>query len=391
MLRNGGLRDVIGRIRHGSKRNVFDEFRPLTDRPPAQGAGRSEALANTINWVLPQFTAGSGGHTTAVRFLTMLAERGYVCRVVIDSGAWFGTAEEVRTRLEAFFGLSDTEVFVGVDTAPPCFAAIATGWEQAYAVRNLTMVHERFYFVQDFEPWFFARGSVYGFAEETYRFGFTGITAGRWLAEKLRAEYGMTCHPIGFSYDRHLYRPGIHKHVGHRVFFYTRPSTERRAFELGLLALGQLCSNMPDTTVVFAGFDLSRFVVPFAHESHGVLSPQRLADLFRTCDLALVLSMTNLSLMPLELMGSAVPVVSNSGPWTEWLLHQDYAMLAHASISTLADAMQSLLLDDTQRARLGAAGLAFAESTSWSREGDAMAAALATRGCVPVSMASASQ
>ena len=172
--------------------------------------------------------------------------------------------------------------------------------------------------MQDFEPWFHSHGSDYQFAQDTYSFGFTGLTARSWLASKLRAGYGMACHPVGFSCDKSLYRPGPHPgHAGRRVFFYARPSTERRGFELGMLALDRLCRTVPGVTVVFAGEDLSKYVIPFAHESMGSVSVDRLPAIYRSCDLALVISMTNLSLLPLELMACGVPVVSTCGPWAE--------------------------------------------------------------------------
>lgn len=385
MLRDNGLGEVITRLFKGQKRNVFSHFAFLSQQETAASSTRLDVSPNTVNWVIPAFAAGSGGHINSLRFIAMLVERGYLCRIIVDAGPWIGSSKEVGIRLRKAFGPVDAEVHVGVKTAPASFAAVATGWEQAHSVRNAMKARERFYFVQDFEPWFCAHGSEYHFAEDTYRFGFTGITAGNWLAVKLRSEYGMTCYPTGFSYDKQVYGPGPRTpHVGHRVFFYARPSTERRGFELGLLALNRLCAMVPDVTVVFAGADLSRYTIPFRHESLGSVSVGQLPELYRSCDIALVISMTNLSLLPLELMACGIPVVSNAGPWTEWLLQRSSVVLAETNVPALSDAMHSVLTDEAERIRVGAAGMAFAATTSWEREGDAMAAALASRGCVPM-------
>ena len=392
MARAGGLQEVVRRVRHGSKQDIFAKFEFLRGEVVASGSGATAASSNTVNWVLPAFTAGSGGHINALRFLGMLTERGYDCRIVVDAGPWFGSAADVTSRLQNFFGVTGIPVHVGVATAPAAFAVIATGWQQAHAVRNAMPARERFYFVQDFEPWFYARGSEFAFAEETYRFGFTGITAGTWLSDKLRSEYGMTCYPVGFSYDKAVYRPGPTRPRGRRrVFFYARPSTERRAFEMGLLAFDRLCAAMPEVMPVFAGFDLSAFVIPFEHESWGVLEVAALPDLYRSCDLALVISLTNLSLLPLELMACGTPVVSNNGPWTEWLLDGHNAALADANPVALASAMQLLLRSEPERLRRVADGIAFARTTSWGAAGDEMALALASRGCLPCRRDSASK
>ena len=384
MLRSEGPKAVVARMRHGKRRDIVDHFGLLKQADPARTARDGEAAPNTINWVITPFSAGVGGHINSMRFIAMLSARGYKVCIVVDAGSWMGTSQEVGEQLQAMFGPIDAQVVRGARNAPLSYAAVATGWEQAYAVRNVLVARERFYFVQDFEPWFHAHGSEYQFAEDTYSFGFTGLTAGNWLASKLRAEYGMTCHPVGFSYDKGLYRAGPHPgHAGHRVFFYARPSTERRGFELGLLALDRLCRAVAGVTVVFAGADLSKYVIPFAHESLGSVSVKRLPALYRSCDLALVISMTNLSLLPLELMACGIPVVATAGPWAEWLLNKQNAVLAEPNVAALSDAMVTLLNDGAERARLAVAGMSFAMTTSWEREGDAMAVALASKGCVP--------
>jgi glycosyltransferase involved in cell wall biosynthesis len=95
---------------------------------------------------------------------------------------------------------------------------------------------------------------------------------------------------------------------------------------------------------------------------------RELGALYRSCDVALVLSHTNVSLLPLELMACGCAVVSNSGPNVEWLLTEETAQLADASPGALADAVLALLRDDELRARRAAAGLAFAEQTDWGAE-----------------------
>ncbi len=111
------------------------------------------------------------------------------------------------------------------------------------------------------------KGAITFFAEETYRFGFYGITAGEWLKEKLTSEYGMQCESFGFSYDKDLYTFRKREADGvKRVFFYARPPTERRGFELGMMALNKLCEKYPETEIVFAGWDISNYEIPFKHK-----------------------------------------------------------------------------------------------------------------------------
>ena len=49
----------------------------------------------------------------------------------------------------------------------------------------------RLYFIQDFEPYFYGRGSMYSLAEDSYRFGFRCIALGQMVAGTLRSEVGI--------------------------------------------------------------------------------------------------------------------------------------------------------------------------------------------------------
>lgn len=83
---------------------------------------------------------------------------------------------------------------------------VATAWTTAYYVRRFNNTISKFYFVQDFEPYFYAHGSEYEFAENTYKMGFRGITAGDWLKDVMRNDYGMTADSFLFSYDDKIYQ-----------------------------------------------------------------------------------------------------------------------------------------------------------------------------------------
>ena len=93
-----------------------------------------------------------------------------------------------------------------------------------------------------------------------------------------------------------------------------------------------------------------------------------LAALYRGCSVGLVLSHTNLSLLPVELMACGCAVVSNSGPNVEWLLTDAFAQLARPTPEHLADAIVELLSNEQLRSKKAAAGIAFAEQTDWETE-----------------------
>jgi O-antigen biosynthesis protein len=271
-------------------------------------------------------------------------------------------------------------VYLGMENAPPAYYTVATAWMTAYEVRRFHPTVHRCYFVQDFEPYFYPVGSMSTLCEATYGFGFFGITAGDWLASKLSEGYGMRTSAVGFSCDHQIYRPLPRTDMRPRVLFYGRPSTERRAFELGLLALHSVCEARPEIEVVFVGGRLDDYELPFRHRCEGMLDFHGLATLYSECDAAVVLSMTNASLLPLELMACGVPVISNRAPCTAWLLNDEIAQLAEPTVEGIAGAVTAVMDDPERRTQLKDAGLRAASRTSWDEEGRRMADALRSLG-----------
>jgi glycosyltransferase involved in cell wall biosynthesis len=370
----------LRRRRERTQQQLFARHDPIgfysfvLQQPIGTPVAREDVAPATVNWFVPPFGYGSGGHLNIIRFVRQLERQGYTCRIVIVGEPRPQDAETARSQIQAWFFPIDAAVYLDPAEAPPCRVAMATSWTTAYTVRDFQACVHRAYFVQDFEPWFYATGSEAAFAEQTYRFGFHGITAGTWLRDKLAQDYGMTTNAVGFSYDHDRYYPRPRRDPDTRhVFFYARPPTPRRAFEMGLLVLKEVTRQLPDVQVIFAGWDVSNYEIPFEHLNAGVLKLDDLPDLYSQCDVGLVLSFSNLSLLPLELMACGTPVVSNRGPYTEWLLDDDNAKLADADVEALAAAVVNLLQDPEEHARIRANALATARATDWEQEALRMA------------------
>jgi len=327
-----------------------------------------QAGANSINWFVPIWQSGSGGLLNIFRLINHLGDEGFDSRIVIVGAPASMTSQSVADRISEQYFPVKAGVYVGAAVAPAARFSVATLWTTAYTVRNFLSTEHKCYFVQDFEPWFYPAGTEYALAEDTYRFGFFGITAGRWLSEKLASEYGMRTVAMGFSAEAR-YRPmSVSKQEGYRIFFYARPSTPRRGFELGLMALRQVAERLPGMQVVCAGEDISRYEVPFDHVNAGNLQLDELPGVYNECDAALILSFSNASLLPLEVMACGTPVVCNRGANNEWLVGHDNCFLAAPTVDDLAAALCQVLQDRSLREGLRKQGLALAASTSWAEE-----------------------
>ncbi len=272
-----------------------------------------------IAWVMSPPGETSGGHQNLFRFIDFAEKAGHKCTVYFydsDPAAQdISVVQSMLTESKSYPNITaeirvyDRDAGVHAGTQ----ALFATGWETAYPVFLDKSPARRFYFVQDFEPGFYPLGTESLLAENTYRFGFHGITAGGWLSHKLSTEYGMSADSFDFAVDKTHYSV---TNTGRReeVFFYARPVTPRRAFEFGLLALKDFSEMRPDVTINLGGWDVSSWSIPFKYTNLAAMDITELNDVYNRCAAGVVLSLSNMSLLPLELMSSGVTPVVNDGP-----------------------------------------------------------------------------
>jgi hypothetical protein len=303
---------------------------------------RKEPLKVT-NWVISP-PAGGGGHQNMFRFIEHLDKNGYTNNVYLYSAVDPMPLGEAKSNVSKYATLSNTTFHYYKRGSRMADADIifATGWETAYPVFNEKTDAKKFYFVQDFEPYFYSIGTEYILAENTYHFGFQGITAGNWLSKKLSADYGMKCDSYDFGAEKSLY---TFTNSGQRkeIFFYARPVTERRAFDLGIMTLEIFHELHPDYTINLAGWDVSTYDVPFPYVNHKALRLEDLSDLYNRCATGLVLSLTNMSLLPLELLSCGVIPVVNDGDNNRDVSNNPFISYAQPSPVSLAKAMSDVV------------------------------------------------
>lgn len=327
-------------------RDAIDAFKVDAQRKGLTITSQNDVV---IGWVMPPPSAGSGGHQNMFRFIKFAEVAGYKCQIyfylngesVFDETSvkemmrQSGNYPEVAATMEMFE--RDLHSLKQVD------ALFASSWETAYAVHLAESDAKKLYFVQDYEPLFYPAGSRSILAEKTYDFGFTALTAGAWLAEKLRSEHDMETYSFDFAIDRNNYfvtNPSRRD----EIFFYARPSTERRGYELGILALWEVMRERPNTVVHFAGETVKREDVPFNFVTHGTLTLTKLRELYNRCGGALVISTTNMSLLPLELLACGVVPVVNQGENNSMVTSNEN--IAYVEESPLA--MAAALIDTIQ-------------------------------------------
>jgi hypothetical protein len=330
-----------------------------------------------VGWVMSPPGANSGGHQNIFRFIRFLELAGHEVRIYLYSASDPTSVDEARERVSSSTSYPDVaasiEVYPESGIPADVDALFATGWETAYRSYRDESDARRFYFVQDFEPLFYPTGSETILAENTYRFGFIGITAGDWLATKLRDEYGMTTSSFPFGAEGANYSlTTTTRRTG--VFFYARPETPRRGFELGAMALDLFARERPECPIILAGQDLRGTPLGFDYENPGNMQVSELNAVYNRCAAGLVLSLTNMSLLPLELLAAGVIPVVNDAPNNRLVSDNAYIDYASANPRALAEHLIAILdrADQEHYATLAAASVV---DTTWEAAGERFMAA----------------
>lgn len=339
--------------------------------PPAWSVAPAVVRDRPIRtaWIMHPPGESSGGHQNIFRFIDFLERAGHEATVYLyhsaDHAIDAGYLESL-IRSSPSFPSVKARFKVYDQVSPDTDAIFATGWETAYPAYLDPSPAKRFYFVQDFEPAFYPVGTEHVFAENTYRFGFHGITAGGWLASKLSSDYGMRADAYGFAADLHNYS---YSNAARRndLFFYARPVTARRGFEFGALAFEEVARQRPEVTLHFAGWDVSDYDLPYEYVNHGAMRVTELNQLYNQCAAALVLSLTNMSLLPLELLASGVIPVINAGPNNAMVSDNPFLRYCELTPKAVARSLLDVLDRDDQaeharRAALSVAGLSWEAS-----------------------------
>jgi glycosyltransferase involved in cell wall biosynthesis len=329
----------------------------------------------TINWIVRAPIAGTGGgYWTIFRLANALGGSGHKVRVYVEPSAHLEgkSRGEILAFVAANFGPLRVEIEVGHDHVLPADVAIATNWPTAYTVAQLPGALFKFYFVQDFEPEFYAEDDpLYRKAAGTYELPLQIVTIGRSLARRMETYAERPTTSIDFAVDSeifHVTTPPDARPGPARVLFFARPSLPRRAYGLGVAALRQLKRERPDVRIAFFGStDAELGEVDFPIDNLGVLSHAELAREMNASHVLLCFSMSaNISWVPFQGMACGCAVVDADVPGVrEMIADGETCRLAPPDPDGVAATLRRLVDDDAERLGLARAAAAETQRGGW--------------------------
>ncbi|UOD51425.1 glycosyltransferase [Orrella daihaiensis] len=342
-----------------------------------------------IHFVVPDFTKGGGGHMTIFRLIKHLEKYDFSCVI------WIKDFDPSRHPLGPKNSISSNYQVLNSCVRPLdghyAFAfgdaVVATSWDTVDFVALHNGFHEKFYLVQDFEPYFYPKGANSLKAEFTYKKSLKTICAGSWLDNLMRTKYGRTsvCFPL--SYDPEYYFPchTVAEQADHnennteesisshskifRIAVYARARTDRRAVALAMEGLSLLKSDDYQICLELFGDIEGSVSVPTSIVAfdNGILSSKELGELYRSCDLGVTFSTTNYALVPQEMMACKLPVVEIDSESTRAIYPPEVVSFVAPDPIEIAKEIQKLLSDPKKRSIQATNAYRWVSATNWDK------------------------
>lgn len=325
----------------------------------------------TANWFIPNFDhLKFGGIFTIFRFIEKFSIEGVENRIIIYDHPSFDV-HKLKTEIgQNFPHLKNYKIFIfdhandEINDLPACDVAFCTFWISAYVLLKFNKTKRKYYFIQDYEPLFYAGGSTFALAESTYRFGFRGLVNTPGLLAAVNQRHGMEGISFIPAVDRTIYYPDPHKHNERvKIFFYARPMNPRNAFNLGIVIIRQLLEKYGDKIeVVTAGSEWNEgaFGLHQKITNLGLLkSLDEVGRLYRSCDIGFCYMLSkHPSYQPFEFMASGMATVTNNNEDNLWMLKDGTnCLLSEPSPAAMVEKI-SMLIDDKQlRDKISQSGL----------------------------------
>ena len=235
------------------------------------------------------------------------------------------------------------------------------------------------YYVQDFEPYFYAPGSAgYDRAIASYTLipRLVRFTKTEWNAREVEARCGVRCAVVGPSVESSTFRPTRPRPSAPpvRIAAMVRPSSPRRQPELTIEVLGRIREKRGDRVEILLfgethNPDRTPVAVGFPHRHLGMLDGPGLADLFSSVHVFADFSeyqAMGLTAMEAMACGAAVLVPRKGGASSFAVDGVNALLVDTANADACTDALLRLVDDPALAKRLG--DRALLDAPRWAPE-----------------------
>lgn len=324
----------------------------------------------SICFVIPGMLAYSGGHTSILRLGTELANLGYEIRyVTYRNERKEDMVKNALINLPTYKGeiYEKDELFKLKNDI-----VVATLWESVYYVKKMNGY--KMYFVQDYEPYFYNYGEKYLLAKQSYKLGLHMVSLGAWNSYMIERECNEKCDFIDFPYEKNEYAKverAFNTYSDKNIIklaVYVKSEEKRAPFIIQSI-LGKL-------KIEFENKNIKLEVYYFGEDKNlslkngtnlGKLNKDQLFELYKKCDFGMVASLTNISLVPYEMIASNLPIIEFEEGTFKFFFEEDSAILTSFDYKELSDKLYNMIKNPKKIENMTEKAYSQIKNLSWEK------------------------
>lgn len=303
---------------------------------------------DNLVFVTSYIAAYAGGMTSILRLGTMLVEEGFhVSYITLGTQTLEEIQNNAKINLKNYKGTVKTSENIYKEEYD---VVIATDWKSVYSVRKMSGY--KMYFVQDYEPYFCEDGEQFILAKKTYELGLHMVSLGQWNKREIErnANDWTRIDYIDFPYEASEY---------HMVTRNYDAYSKRNTFRM-VVYLKQASRRLPTLIPLMLERTKQLFKEKGIHleiqffggiegidtelgDNLGKLSKKELMELYSGADFGMVSSMTNISLVPYEMLATGLPLIEFQDGTFPFFFKKPSAILSSFSAEDLFEKMYNAI------------------------------------------------
>ena len=192
------------------------------------------------------------------------------------------------------------------------------------------------YFVQDYEPYFYVYGEKFLLAKNSYELGLHIVSLGKWNKDMIErnCEKVEKIDTIDFPYEKSDYKPIIRDFKSYTnkkeisIAAYVKFDEKRAPFIIQVIlenVKNELYKNGIILNINYFGAEKNEKFINGVNL--GKLNKEQLCNLYNKCDFGMVASLTNISLVPYEMIATKLPVIEFEEGTFKYFFDENCAIL----------------------------------------------------------------
>lgn len=328
--------------------------------------------SNKILFVLERMAKYSGGQTSILRLGTELSKLGYEVGYIVYKPQTKSDMMEC-----AAFNLADYQGEMYTNKSLEKIKSdivIASSWDTVAFAKKIPGY--KMYFIQDYEPYFYPFGELFVLAQKTYEQGLHMVSLGPWNKEmvEMHCKINSPIDYVEFPYEKKEYPDHTRDYLSY---------SKRKEFVLAVY-LKYYGKRLPSITQYllkqvkeeFAKDGVNLIIKYFGEdksfrteggENLGMLSKGELLKLYRKADFGMVASMSNISLVPYEMLATGLPLIEFEDGTFPYFFPEGSAILTSLSYKDLYSKLKSAVKNPDSIIRMQNTAKEYLDTLSWAK------------------------